>query len=201
MKQSEIMMQSEGNAWFERNRRKLGRVDRVSDIITELGIKPTSVAEIGCANGWRLDRLRTQYSCLVFGVEPSMEAAIEAAGKGIAVYQSTADALPFLDSSFDLVIYAFSLYLTDPIDWLKIAAEGDRILKSDGYLIIHDFAESDPFARDYEHYEDLKSFHYDFAKLWLGHPLYSLFHRNVHADDEMVTVLKKAPVSSIEVRA
>lgn len=200
MRQADIFLESEGDAWLERNRDQLGHSDPVADVIEHLGLKPTRVFEIGCANGWRLAGLRAQYGCEVYGVDPSMQAGLEAAEKKVPVWQMTASTLPIFDKPFDLVIYGFCLYLTDPSDWFNIAAEGDRALAAGGHLIIHDFGDrGKPFARKYEHREGVLAYHIDFAKLWLGHPLYHSIGRELHNGEQMITVLKKSPANIIEV--
>lgn len=201
MKQSEIMMESEADAWFSRNQDKLGLTDPVSDAINDNAIHPTSVLEVGAADGWRLAKLRDKFGCKVLGIDPSMAACNAAAARGVPMYQMTANGLPVDDHSIDLLIYGFCLYLTDPSDWLRIAAEGDRVLKDSGYLIIHDFRNTFPVhARKYEHCEGVLSYHYDFSRLWLGHPLYRTVSQRGLTTDEMVTVLTKRPASAIEVR-
>jgi SAM-dependent methyltransferase len=199
MMQKHIFLASEGDAWFARNCDRLGERDLVSGVIENAKITPKNVLEIGCANGWRLGRLREKYGCEVTGIEPSLEARTAASCDGIRTINATAAVLPLLKAAFDLVIYGFCLYLTDPEDWLQIAAEGDRVLKPGGYLIIHDFGESGkPFARRYEHCDGVLSYHVDFSKLWLGNPLYFVVTR-VIAGDAMVTVLKKSrPAHAIE---
>lgn len=200
MKQSEIMMESEGDAWFDRNRHKLGARDPVSDVIDELALVPTSVLEVGAADGWRLAKLRDRYACKVLGIDPSMAACNEAARRGVPMYQMTANGLPVDDKSIDMLIYGFCLYLTDPADWLRIAAEGDRVLRDDGILIVHDFVETTtPFARRYEHCDGVLAYHFDFAKMWLSNPLYRLLRRRFFIGDEMVNVLLKRPAGVIEV--
>ena len=202
MSQADLMMDSEADAWFARNRSKLGKRDPVSEMIESAGIKPKFVLEVGSCNGWRLRKLRDKYGCIVFGVEPGMEACIEAAGKAVPAFQATAAGLPANSDTFDLVIYGFCLYLCDPADWFKIVAEGDRVLKTGGHLIVHDFAETaQPFARPYEHREGILSYHYDFAKLWHANPLYHMVQRRIYETGDMVTVLKKGAVGSIEVRS
>jgi SAM-dependent methyltransferase len=198
MKQADIFAESEGDAWLERNRALVGR-DPVSEAIDHLGLKPERVLEIGCANGWRLAALRGKFNCEVHGVEPSMQGCIEAAQRRIPVWRITAESLPAGNETYDVVIYGFVLYLTDPIDWLKIAAEGDRVLKNGGYLIIHDFAEpARPFARRYSHRDDLLAYHMRFSALWLSHPGYErAFGRAEAARDEQVTVLHKHGVIEV----
>jgi SAM-dependent methyltransferase len=198
VKQKDIFLESEGDAWLERNRDRLGVHDPVSDVIAESGIRPLRVLEVGCADGWRLERLRDRYGCEIMGVEPSRQACIEAAQRRVPAVQSTASVLA-VSPSFDLVIYGFCLYLTEPSDWLRIAAEGDSVLQAGGRLIIHDFVETRPFARRYEHHHGVLAYHIDFPKLWLAHPLYSLVSRTIYDNGEMVTVMKKNSASVIEV--
>jgi len=198
MKQADVFVESEGDAWLARNRALVGR-DPVSDAIDHLGLKPQRVLEIGCANGWRLEALRSRFGCDVMGVEPSMQAGIEAAGRRVPVWRSTAESLPAQDDTFDLVIYGFVLYLCDPIDWFRIAAQGDRVLKDGGHLIIHDFAEpTKPFARRYAHRDDVLAYHMRFSGLWLSHPWYErVYGRAEGTLDECVTVLRKHGVVEV----
>lgn len=202
MKQADAMLESEADLWLERNRANMNKRDPVAEMIKATIIKPQRVLEIGCSNGWRLAGLRARYGCTVIGVEPGHQAAIEAAEHRVPVYRSTAEALPLGDASFDLVIYGFALYLTDPEDWFRIVMEGDRVLHHGGHLIVHDFAfPAHPFARRYAHREDILAYHVDFAGLWLAHPLYSLVHRKIFVKDEMITIMKKSSTDSIEVQA
>jgi SAM-dependent methyltransferase len=198
MKQKYIFLESEGNAWFERNREKLGRDDPVSDLIEHIGLVPTNVLEVGCANGWRLAKLRDKYGCDVMGIEPSLKAGVEAAALGIPVFQTTASTLPFAPETFDLVIFGFCLYLTDPSDWLRIAAEADTVLEEGGHIIIHDFESFAPHARSYKHRDGIVSYHVDWAKLWLGHPGYHVVRRTFSTQHDTVVVLRKA--LNLEVR-
>jgi SAM-dependent methyltransferase len=191
MNQKDIFLASEGDAWFARNCDRLGERDIVSGVIETAGIVPKRVLEIGCSNGWRLSRLRRKYGCKVVGVEPSIEACTAAAANGLDVLNRTASHLPG-GSGFDLVIYGFCLYLTDPADWFGIVSEGDRVLNNGGYLLVHDFdmTGAAPFARKYEHRTGILSYHVDFAKFWLAHPHYHLLEVIV-AGAERVTLIRK----------
>lgn len=196
MMQKEIMIQSEGNAWFNRNRDRLGQDDPVTHMIAAwIKRQPARVLEVGCADGWRLAKLRTLYGCQVYGVEPSQVAAMEAAGvHRVPVYQLTASCLPVVEGGFDLIIYGFCLYLTDPEDWLHIAAEGDRALAPGGHIIIHDFADFDPPRTEvYEHDKRMVSHHFDWAKLWLAHPRYEEVVTVFSKPYDRVTILRKNP--------
>jgi SAM-dependent methyltransferase len=199
--QAEIFHNGEGNRWLERNRARLGEYDMVSETMEILGIRPTFAVEIGCANGWRLSKLRHKYGCEVIGVEPSRMGCDECATMQVPAFQTTAATPPIRGGLADLLIYGFCLYLADPRDWFRIVTEGDRILKPGGHLIVHDFAAVDyPFARPYEHREGVISYHVDFAKFWEASPLYSLVRRTMaYERDQMVTVLKKLHIDSIEI--
>lgn len=191
MRQADVFLNGEGDAWLDRNRAKLGGRDPVSEVIDRLGIKPGRVLEVGCSDGWRLASLRDSFGCEVYGVEPSMKGCIEAAARRVPVVHSSAAVL-CVPGPFDLVIYGFCLYMSDPAEWLRIAAEGDTVLAPDGYLIVYDFvANQFAYAKRYSHRDGLLAYHYDFAGLWMAHPQYSLITRLIH-DDDMVTVLRKS---------
>ncbi len=203
MRQSDIFLRGEGDRWLERNRADLGKNDPVAQIIHRLGIRPLNVLEIGCSNGWRLAALREEYGCDVMGIDPSQAASSEAIANGVPVFNATAAAMPIRGNGYDLVIYGFCLYLVDPVDWFKVVAEGDRVLKDNGYLIIYDFAKftDDVWGQQYVHCDGVVAYHVDFAKLWLGNPLYRETSRAMVGDgnSNMVTVLRKMAVDDIEV--
>lgn len=194
MKQKEIFMEAEGDAWFKRNLGNLGKYDPVTDAIVAAGIKPKYVLEVGCTNGWRLDKLRTMFDCGVMGVEPSRMAAMDAARLKVPVHQMTASCIPVNANGYDMVIYAFCLYLTDPSDWLLIASEGDRALAPGGHLVIHDFmdpASGEAFCKVYEHDRRIRSYHMAWRQLWLAHPFYKVVQSGVANGDEQVVILRK----------
>jgi ubiquinone/menaquinone biosynthesis C-methylase UbiE len=192
MKQAQLFIDKEGDRWFERNAARLGEHDPVCSAIEQKGIRPKSVLEIGCSNGWRLAKLRDKYGCNIMGLDPSHAAAEDARTRKVTVWTATAAAMPIRSHAFDLVIYGWCLYLTDPDDWFRIATEGDRVLQNEGYLIIHDFNTGDSaYARKYEHAEDILSYHVQWSKLWLAHPWYMRIYGKQEGLDEAVTILRK----------
>lgn len=191
---------TDADAWFERNREKLGKRDPISDQMQILRICPTSVLEIGCSNGWRLAKLRFAHQCDVAGIEPSISAVNDARLANLQnVHIGTADSLPFANAIFDTVIFGFCLYLTDPSDYFRIAAEADRVLRDGGYLIIHDFADSSPHKRRYAHRDGIWCYHMDFSRLWESHPFYHVARYKM-IGEECVTILHKNMSSSFPVR-
>jgi ubiquinone/menaquinone biosynthesis C-methylase UbiE len=195
MKQAEAFYEGEGDAWLKRNIHKLPpEHDPVQDAIEHLNITPTSVLEIGCANGWRLEQLFELYKCKCWGVDPALGFPYGPYGSHHRFTRTTADNLsPHLEpDQFDLVIYGFCLYLCDPDDYFRIAMEGDRVLQDNGHLIIHDFYSETPKRVPYHHKDGLFSHKMDFRKLWDEHPYYlSIGGYSTDQNEVMVGVLKK----------
>ena len=185
MKQKDIFLQSEGDAWLERNTCVPVSAAVPDPLLAEIvNLRPqprqgTQVLEIGCADAARLQRLAEMYGCTCQGVEPSARAVAMARARGIDVHQGTADQLPYADQSFEIVIFGFCLYLCDREDLFRIASEADRVLRSPGWLLIHDFYSPVPAQRDYHHHSGLYSYKMDYRKLFTWHPAYVTYSHNV----------------------
>lgn len=99
------------------------------------------VLEVGCGPGWLLaDMVAAGYRCRAIDASASMVAATRrnlarrglVAGQDI-VTQARAQALPFLDASFDSVVSTFPApYIADPPSLAEIA----RVLRPGGRLIV-----------------------------------------------------------------
>lgn len=206
MKQKEIFLQSEGDAWFTRNQqsiagRKLPDDDallrEVLDFLPVSAQAGMKVLEVGCGDGTRLTWLKNNLNADCYGIEPSAQAVAAARAKGINVQQGTADVLPFDNQSFDIVIFGFCLYLCDREDLFRIASEADRVLRSPGWLMIMDFFSPIPRARTYHHRTGVQSYKMDYRTLFTWHPDYEcMTHKIRHhseasytdASDEWVSV-------------
>ena len=138
MTQSDAFLSGEGDAWYARNKDKLGQRDPVCDLLNLLPlIRPKRVFEVGCANGWRLKKLRDKYKCRVSGMEPSYDAYVQAMADGLEDVSWGAFPRndPWLGGTFDMIIFGFCLYVASPSDWFKIVTEADRLLADKGHLI------------------------------------------------------------------
>ena len=217
MFQKEVFLATEGNAYYTRNMqsyatRDLSEEDRVLNCIRSLpltndaGDKVTAL-EIGCGQGHRLAWMQQYLGLACSGIDPSGAAIEVAKSNGVDARQGTAESLPFGDSSFDLVIFGFCLYVCDRTDLFQIAAEANRVLKDPGWLIINDFYAPTPIKRPYHHHPDLSTFKMDYSNLFTCHPGYSCyFHEIRHhstrdwTDDAQewmaVTLLRKNMASS-----
>lgn len=181
--QKDIFLASEADAWFERNQQALQKRNFAEDTVVQAVIeiaKPShdariGVLEIGCGEGRRLEWLAEQLNVDVYGLEPSTKAVEQACLRGVKTQRGTADDLPFENASFDIVIFGFCLYLCDRQDLFRIAAEADRVLKPDGWIVINDFFAPTPTKREYHHKPGIYSYKMDYRTLFDWHPAYTCY--------------------------
>lgn len=196
----EEMMSGEANAYFERNlsdgQIQVGMgcklLDEFLAKIYSGGGGTFNVLEIGCCYGYNLIYLCKKYGFKGFGIEPSLKAVqygeqIICSEKEVSVVlkQGTADQLDFADNSFDIVIMAFCMFWVDRKYMMRAVSEADRVLKTGGYLASWDFDTRIPYRRLNVHNENVPTYKYDLANLFLGNPQYYLVEKRSfsHASD------------------
>jgi ubiquinone/menaquinone biosynthesis C-methylase UbiE len=164
--------------------------DQILASMRALNLQPRSILEVGCSNGWRLAALRSAYSAICCGIDPSAESIKE--GKAlfpdISLEQGTADSLPFNEDMFDLVIFGFCLYLCDRKDLFKIAHEADRVLKDKGYIAILDFHPTFPYRNKYKHLLGISSYKMNYANLFSWNPSYTVASQLIFNHEEMADI-------------
>lgn len=190
MKQKDIFLNVEGNAWFDRNEAALTKRSLPGDdpiLMQLIALKPLTegaqlkILEIGCGNGVRLSWLKNNMNADCHGIEPSLKAVAVARANGVQARQGTADSLPFESQSFDVVIFGFCLYLCDREDLFQISREADRVLKRKGWIAIQDFFSPVPRANVYHHLAGVQTYKMDYRKLFDWHPDYEcIAHRISH---------------------
>lgn len=190
MKQKEVFLEGEGDAWFARNAGQLARLNLAeSDPLTREILQLTGrflnpgarVLEVGCGPGNRLAWLQENLGLECHGIEPSQKAVAAAASRGVRAQVGTADKLPFEAHFFDVVIFGFCLSWCDRDDLFRISAEADRVLKNSGWLMIWDFYSPVPTTRAYHHRPGLYTHKMDFKALFTWNPDYVVFsHRVEH---------------------
>ena len=74
---------------------------------------------------------------------------------------------------FDIIVYGFCLYLCDRNDLFKIASEGNRVLRKNGFIIIYDFYSESYSQNAYHHLNGIFSYKMDYSKLFCWHPAYT----------------------------
>ena len=201
-KQEDIFLESEGDAWFERNIYKV-REDVHADPVIQLILKhfsagePLGVLEIGCSNGWRLSELHKIFGWFCYGIDPSAEAIKNGLMKfgnleKLHLTRGSATAHPYHSATMDMIIYGFCLYVCDPEELFEIVTQGDNALKDGGSIIIHDFDAEYPHSVPNHHVEGLLSYKMDWSKLWLCNPAYKLVEKVSFADGTAVWLLRKS---------
>jgi SAM-dependent methyltransferase len=188
--QKDVFLGGEGDAWYERNLHNLrepGR-DLVLTTLDAIGVVPKSVLEIGCANGYRVANICERFDAAGSGIEPSANAVADGRTRfpSLSLEVGTADALPFADEQFDLVLFGFCLYLVDPRLHLRCVAEADRVLADGGLLLIYDFIEPVPYYNEYAHRPGIRSHKMEFSRFFLASPAYRLLRRNMAVSEHGV---------------
>lgn len=132
--------------WFIENKLNINYNTKIIECLIKNSIQPSSILEIGCANGFQLDYYRSFFNHKklnknLFGVDISKKAINEGKKNFPNLNLFHLDSLEIfkLKKKFDLIICGFFLYF---LDRKKIFKQFDQIiecLNSDGFLIIHDF--------------------------------------------------------------
>jgi SAM-dependent methyltransferase len=167
-KQDDVFLKGEGDSWFSRNAEGLDEKSETFDWPTYLieliddksNIK--TIAELGCSNGWRLNKLQNIYPHVEFsGIDPSLEAIEDGKKKypKIELQKGVLADIP-LREEFDIVIVYFVLCWVDRYSLAKSIAEVDRLVKDGGMLIIGDFYPDYPQRRLYHHLAEENIFTY-----------------------------------------
>lgn len=219
--QEKIFRDGEGDAWYRRNRSHLdeSREDWATRIVAALENKAAirRVLDLGCANGWRLAKLKPLFApgCAFVGIDASAEALAEGRRRypELDLRQGLLSQVP-LAEPFDLVIVHFVLHWADRHTLSRSVAEIDRLVDWDGYLVVGDFLPDAPTKRRYHHLPHHPVFTYkqDYAQAFLGLAFYreiarvTFDHARPAADfqpaaaDEraMISLLHKSPRSYVE---
>lgn len=196
MKQSDIFADTEGNAWWQRNREKLApEHDPVLQIIAISDIKPQNVLEIGCADGWRLSAIHKEYGARCTGFDLATTALHEGRmrDKNIYLYYGSTNHLEFHcnPGAYDLVIFGFCLYVLDREDLFSAVAAADTVLKDGGDLIVYDFSVPTPHKVPYHHDLRLSTYKMDYTRLFTANPSYRLIHSITGDDKNCATLVHK----------
>jgi ubiquinone/menaquinone biosynthesis C-methylase UbiE len=189
--QSEIFLQGEGDGYFDRNKSALNAEGDLfcEELICETlaPFKPeiNRVLEIGCANGVKLEYLCKFFDAAGAGLDPSPKAVSagnerlsNSHAKNLTLAVGGANKLPFDKREFDLVYFAFCLYLVDRDDLFAAIAEADRVLRPGGFLAIVDFDPADRHKRAYHHKAGVFSYKQQYADLFTHSGHYHLVSKH-----------------------
>jgi len=187
MSQDDIFMSDEGNQWFKRNRDAIvdqNQFDWPIKIIETLKEKEKigRILELGCANGWRLARIKDMFqeNVELYGSDASKEAITDGMSRypDLRLKQGLLSQIPF-DLMFDLVIVNFVFCWVDRKSLVKSIAEIDRVICDQGLLIVGDFLPDFPQKRPYHHLPGQNVFTYkqDYANIFKAIGTYSEIFR------------------------
>jgi ubiquinone/menaquinone biosynthesis C-methylase UbiE len=134
-----------------------------------------SVLDVGCGTGTLAIAAKQQVGAagIVHGVDASPQMLARAARKAarrrcqVAFVQGPAQALPFPDARFDVVLSTLMLHHLPRSERRQCVAEMGRVLKPGGRVLIADFGQTDPRRRG----------------------LLAHFHRHGHTKPEDVTAM------------
>lgn len=216
--QAQAFLDSEADAWFERNQDALQRAAPERDVLYNTVLEhvadrdtrgtPLKILEIGCANGYRL-RWFKDAGFDVRGVDASSAAiadGIERLGLSDSELQ-VGDAATFLAENrerFDVILFGFCLYLADPVDIPTIVAGTVAQLVDDGLICIWDF-DAPVHRTHYRHRPGIFSYKTSFDRWFTWLPYVRLRSKRVlphgegtaigdASEDCAVAVLQKVPV-------
>lgn len=111
------------------------QVRRVKKLISSFSFeKGFSVLDVGCGDGFMLDRIKDAFPLSqTFGIEPNKFAA-EIAARSHDVFHGTLEECPEIDKKFDIIISSHVIeHVSDPVGFLDLLC---RKLKDDGVVII-----------------------------------------------------------------
>lgn len=183
----EHALRSDGDRYFRVNYSGIGTIaDPVFEQMQMLhGVCPlTSILEVGCTNGFRLEKARAAFGSSCTGLDASSDAVDEGLTrfpelrleKGVA----PASLDKFQGESFDLIVLGHFLYLLPRTEIFALAAKVDSLLASGGHLIVSDFFFPGHVSVGYAHTPDLQVFKQDPSSPWCWSPTYALVGRSVY---------------------
>ncbi len=183
----EEALRVDGDGYHSRNHAGIGTIaDPAFEALSLIQqVRPTSsILEIGCTTGFRLEKARVAFGAAGAGLEVS-PAAVE---EGHSLYPALdlrvgvapRDLGFWAGESFDVVIVGHFQYLLPREDLFGLASGVDALVAPGGHLLVLDFLHPHPVSADYRHHADLRVFKHDPSAPWLWSPTYRLVSRRVY---------------------
>lgn len=186
-------LRADGDGYHSRNHAGIGTIADPAFAALELihRMEPiTSVLEVGCTTGFRMEKARAAFGADCAGLEVSPAAVKEGRERypDVDIREGVAprDLDLWQDVHFDAVIVGHFEYLLPRSDLFLLAAEVDRLTTPGGHIIVMDFLHPSPVSASYRHHPDLRVYKHDPSAPWLWSPTYSLVSRQVYDVSEDV---------------
>lgn len=179
--------------------------DPVWNALTSLhdGWSISSLLEVGCSTGWRLQRAADQFGARCAGLDASAQAISDGTSKYPTVelrHGLAPRALQFWEGTrFECIVLGFFMYLLPRDDLFALAGTVDELLADGGHLIVYDFLYPTPIRTSYRHDPRLTTYKGDPSSPWLWSPTYSLIKREVHSSAGDAQTLDPANWITIDV--
>jgi ubiquinone/menaquinone biosynthesis C-methylase UbiE len=185
-------------------------ISTIKNEFNKIGFIPKTILDIGCGTGGFLKLLHDQYKdSMFFGIDPgkiSIGIAQEYFNKTemkVNLDVGYSHKLKNEDISLDLVTL-FKVLQWIPRKYLiKTIAEIDRVLKTNGFVIINEYLPYKPIFRQSKHNQDVYIFKQNYSKLFEIFPWYKIFYSitlNIDKDEDYVenlVILKKLPIQKV----
>jgi ubiquinone/menaquinone biosynthesis C-methylase UbiE len=184
--QTEVFLEGEGDAWFNRNAAKSTpegnrySTNLMLEALLPFRLNISNIMEIGCGNGSELQKLCAKLDAKGLGIDPSQSAVetgnarAQSMGVDFSLACGSADSLPAEENSQDVVIFGFCLCWVDRRSLLQSLGEADRVLRAGGTLMIVDFDPDFPQKREYAHQSGVFTYKQDYSKVFLATEKYCL---------------------------
>lgn len=183
-----IFENGEGDKYFDRNidimeEKTSSKTDIISNTIINW-LKPlkkrvSSICELGCGGGHRLNQICNELNASGYGIDPSYKAIkyIKKNFKNIKAKRGFGHDTRFV-KKFDLVHLGFFLCWVDREYYLRCISEADRILNYGGFLTIQDF-DSTPFQykNKYHHKHGAYTYKMNNANTFVSTGMYTIVNK------------------------
>lgn len=192
--QESVFFDQEADNWFLRNKENLlkrnAEHDHCITIINNNIDKSqiSSILELGCSNGYRLNLLRQIFpDCKkIVGVDASKLAVNDGKERyGLELYHDSLYKFHYPEQ-FDLIIINFVLHWIDRNLLYQTIANIDSLLKeSNSYLCLGDFYPYFPYKRKYHHHTEHNVYTYklNYKEFFLASNCYQLIQEQVFKHD------------------
>lgn len=193
MTQDNLFASGEGDNWYRRNQGALSKDDKIDwplFILDLIGDKEAivTVVELGCSNGFRLNRLKQLHvpNARCVGIDASREAVASGLQlyPDIELYQGVL-ADPPVNGQFDLVIVNYVLHWIDRSTLARSICSIDSFVKDGGLLLLGDFFPDYQQRRRYHHLPNESVFTYkqDYSGIFTSLGLYKELARFTYNHD------------------
>jgi SAM-dependent methyltransferase len=174
--------------WFEKNRDAFAaELETIRRLIPRPG---ASGLEVGVGSGQFAAPLG-----ISIGIEPSPQMAIRARRRGIRVCPGVAEALPFLNTTFEFVLMVTTICFLD--DVARAIDEAYRVLKPGGYLIVGFIDKESELGGQYVKNREKSIFYKDAAFFSVPEVMFFLKHAGFSNLITLQTLIPGEPPSTL----